>query len=442
VALSRERVPPQDTDAEQAVLGAMLIDPDAVPRSIELLRPDDFYRPAHRMVFEAMMDLFDRSSPVDVVTCSAALRQSGRLEAVGGAAYLAELQDAVATSANVAYHARIVADRSMLRALIEAGTDIARKGYEAEDGPAELLDQAEERIFGLSQRRNREAAHPLKAVLRRAFERLEVRYNNPDVLGVPSGFGALDHMTAGFQPADLVVIAARPSMGKTGFILNVARNAAMAGAPVAIFSLEMSSEQLALRLLCAEAGIDSQKIRQGRVENEEWPMLSAALGRLGDAPIFIDDSPSMSALDVRARSRRLKAEHGIGLILIDYLQLMSATSRSENRQQEISLISRSLKALARELEVPVIACSQLSRAVEARQDRRPLLSDLRESGAIEQDADVVAFLYRDDYYNPDSDQPGVMEVIVAKQRNGPTGLVRLHFRKETGKFYPLDNLHE
>jgi replicative DNA helicase len=440
LALTRERLPPQDQEAEQAVLGAMLIDPEAVPRAIELLRPEDFYRPAHRIVFQTMVDLFDRASPVDVVTTVAELRRTGKLEAVGGATYLAELQEAVPTSANVAYHARIVADRALMRALIEAGTDIARRGYEAEEEPATLLDQAEERIFRLSQRRAG-AAHPLKRVLQDAFQRLEERYRNPDVLGVPSGFRDLDQLTSGFQPSDLTVIAARPSMGKTMFCLNVARNAAMAGHPVAIFSLEMSREQLALRLLCAEAGIDSQKLRQGRVDNDEWPILSLALGRLGDAPIFIDDSPSLSALDIRARARRLKAEQDLGLVIVDYLQLMQGTGRSENRQQEISQISRSLKALARELDVPVIALSQLSRAVEARQDRRPLLSDLRESGAIEQDADVVAFIYRDDYYHPDSEQPGVVEVIVAKQRNGPTGLVRLHFRKETGKFYPLDSLH-
>lgn len=441
MAVRHERVPPQDTEAEQAVLGAMLIDPEAVPRAIELLRADDFYRPAHRLLFGAMVDLFDRSSAVDVVTTVSTLRQGGQLEAAGGAAYLAELQDAVPTSANIGYHARIVADRALLRALIEAGTDIVRQGYEAEEESAAILDRAEERIFSLSQERNSGATFPLKRVLQDAFQHLEDRYRNPDVLGVTSGFRDLDQMLSGFQPSDLTVIAARPSMGKTMFSLNLARNAALTGTAVAIFSLEMSREQLALRLLCAEAGIDSQKIRQGRVENDEWPVLSMALGRLGDAAIFIDDSPSLSALDIRARSRRLKAEHNLGLVVIDYLQLMSGGPRVENRQQEISQISRSLKALAREINVPVIALSQLSRAVEARQERRPLLSDLRESGAIEQDADVVAFIYRDDYYNAESEQPGVVEVIVAKQRNGPTGVVRLHFRKETGKFYPLDGVH-
>jgi len=441
MAVARERVPPQDQDAEQAVLGAMLIDPDAVSRAMELLRADDFYRPGHRAIFQAMIDLADHEQPVDVVTTAAALRQSGHLDAIGGAAYLAELQDVVATSANVAFHARIVADRALLRSLIEAGTDIARQGYEADGDPAEILDQAEERIFRLTHKRTG-AAMPLSSVLIEAFTRLEARYNNPDVLGVPSGFPDLDRLTAGFQPSDFTVIAARPSMGKTTFILNVARNAARSGVPVALFSLEMSREQLALRLLCAEAGIDSQKIRQGRVEQGDWAILSKALGDLGDAPIFIDDSPSLSALDIRARSRRLRAEHHLGLIMIDYMQLMQGNSRAENRQQEISQISRSLKALAREIEVPVIAVSQLSRAVEARQDRRPMLSDLRESGAIEQDADVVAFIYRDDYYNPESDQPGVVDVIVAKQRNGPTGVCRLHLRKETGRFYALDGLHE
>ncbi len=440
MAVARERVPPQDQDAEQAILGAMLIDPEAVPRAIEILRAEDFYRPAHRILFQAMVDLADHEQPVDVVTTAAALRQSGQIEGVGGAAYLAELQDVVATSANVAYHARIVAERALLRGLIEAGTDIVRQGYEAEGDPAEILDQAEERIFRLSHRRTASVL-PLSAVLMEAFTHLEARYNNPDVLGVPSGFPDLDRLTAGFQPSDLTVIAARPSMGKTTFILNVARHAARSGVAVALFSLEMSREQLALRLLCAEAGIDSQKIRQGRVEQGEWAILSKALGDLGDAPIYIDDSPSLSALDIRARARRLKAERHLGLVIIDYMQLMQGSARAENRQQEISQISRSLKSLAREIEVPVIALSQLSRAVEARQDRRPMLSDLRESGAIEQDADVVAFIYRDDYYNPDSDQPGVVDVIVAKQRNGPTGVCRLHLRKETGRFYALDSMH-
>lgn len=441
MAIARERVPPQDQDAEQAVLGAMLIDPDAVSRAMELLRADDFYRPGHRVLFQAMLDLADHEQPVDVVTAAAALHKAGQLEAVGGAAYLAELQDVVATSANVAYHAHIVADRALLRSLIEAGTDIVRQGYEAEGDPAEILDQAEERIFRLSHKRTHNAM-PLSTVLIEAFTHLEQRYNNPDVLGVPSGFADLDNLTAGFQPSDLTVIAARPSMGKTTFILNVARNAARTGVPVALFSLEMSREQLALRLLCAEAGIDSQKIRQGRVEQGEWAILSKALGDLGDTPIFIDDSPSLSALDIRARSRRLKAEQHLGLVIIDYMQLMQGSARAENRQQEISQISRSLKALAREIEVPVIALSQLSRAVESRQDRRPMLSDLRESGAIEQDADVVAFIYRDDYYNQESDQPGVVDIIVAKQRNGPTGVCRLHLRKETGRFYTLDTLHD
>lgn len=438
----RERPLPQQTEAEQAVLGAMLIDPQAVPVAIEILEAEDFYRPAHRLIFQRMVDLFEASQPVDLVTVTAALRSGQQLEAVGGAAYLAELQDAVPTGANVAYHAQIVADRALRRALIEAGTDIVRRGFEGEEESAALLDQAEERIFRLSQRRGRHAYLPLRRVLTETFQRIEELYKNPGVTGIPSGFPELDRLTSGFQNADLTVIAARPSMGKTMFCLNIARHAALeAHVPSVLFSLEMSREQLALRLLCAEANIDSQKIRRGEVGRDEWPILSAALGRLGDAPIFIDDSPALTALDIRARARRLKAEHNIGLIVIDYLQLMQGSTRAENRQQEISQISRSLKALARELNVPVIALSQLSRAVESRQDRRPMLSDLRESGAIEQDADVVGFIYRDDYYNPDSEEPGVVEVIVAKQRNGPTGTVRLHFRKETGRFYSLDQVH-
>lgn len=439
---ARERPLPQQTDAEQAVLGAMLIDPQAVPKVVEILESEDFYRPAHRVIYQSMIDLFENSQPVDLVTVTAALKGAQHLEAVGGAAYLAELQDAVPTAANVTYHAAIVSDRALRRSLIEAGTDIVRRGYEGEEESATLMDAAEERIFRLSQKRGRHAYVPLRRVLTETFQHIEDLYKNPGVTGIPSGFSEFDRLTSGFQNADLTVIAARPSMGKTMFCLNIARFAALeAHVPTVLFSLEMSREQLALRLLCSEANIDSQKIRRGEVGRDEWPVLSAALGRLGDAPIFIDDSPALTALDIRARSRRLRAEHDVGLVVIDYLQLMQGGTRSENRQQEISQISRSLKALARELNVPVIALSQLSRAVESRQDRRPMLSDLRESGAIEQDADVVGFIYRDDYYNAESEEPGVVEVIIAKQRNGPTGTIRLHFRKETGRFYSLDEAH-
>lgn len=439
---AKERPLPQQTDAEQAVLGAMLIDPQAVPKVVEILEAEDFYRPNHRVIYQQMADLFEASQPVDLVTVTAALKGAQRLDAVGGAAYLAELQDAVPTAANVTYHAAIVSDRALRRSLIEAGTDIVRRGYEGDEESATLMDAAEERIFRLSQKRGRHAYVPLRRVLTETFQHIEELYKHPGVTGIPSGFSEFDRLTSGFQNADLTVIAARPSMGKTAFCLNIARFAALeAHVPTVLFSLEMSREQLALRLLCSEANMDLQKIRRGEVDRDEWPVLSAALGRLGDAPIFIDDSPSLTALDIRARSRRLKAEHNVGLVIIDYLQLMQGGARSENRQQEISQISRSLKALAREVSVPVIALSQLSRAVESRQDRRPMLSDLRESGAIEQDADVVGFIYRDDYYNAESEEPGVVEVILSKQRNGPTGTVRLHFRKETGRFYSLDEAH-
>ncbi len=420
----------------------MLIDAAALPKVVEILETEDFYRPSHRLIFQHMIDLFERSEPVDLVTVTASLKTAQHLDAVGGAAYLAELQDAVPTAANVAYHAAIVSDRALRRSLIEAGTDIVRRGYEGEEDSATLMDAAEERIFRLSQKRGRHAYVPLRRVLTETFQHIEDLYKKPGVTGIPSGFSELDRLTSGFQNADLTVVAARPSMGKTMFCLNIARYAALAvQVPTVLFSLEMSREQLALRLLCSEANMDSQKIRRGEVDRDEWPVLSAALGRLGDAPIFIDDSPALTALDIRARARRLRAEHNVGLVVIDYLQLMQGGTRSENRQQEISQISRSLKALARELNVPVIALSQLSRAVESRQDRRPMLSDLRESGAIEQDADVVGFIYRDDYYNAESEEPGVVEVIIAKQRNGPTGVVRLHFRKETGRFYSLDEAH-
>jgi len=435
-----ERIPPQNLEAEQSVLGAMLIEKEAIPKVLELLRPDDFYREAHSLILQAIMRLFERSEAVDLVTVTEELRQQSHLEAAGGGAYLASLASAVPTAANVEYYARIVEEKGVLRKLITTATSIVASGYEGKDEVEYILDLAEQQIFGLAQRRSQKSYASIKTVLMETFERIEHLYNNKGgVTGVPTGFKDLDMLTSGLQPSELIVIAARPSMGKTVLSLNIARNVAVGGkVPVAIFSLEMSRDQLAQRLLCADAGVDGQRLRTGFLTESDWPKLSTALGRLSEAPIFIDDTPGASVIEIRAKSRRIKAEHGLGLIVIDYLQLMNSNRRSENRQQEISEISRSLKALARELNVPVVALSQLSRAVEQRQDRHPMLSDLRESGAIEQDADVVAFIYRDEYYNLESEKKGIAELIISKQRNGPTGNVELFFRKELSRFDNLD----
>ncbi len=441
-----ERVPPQSAEAEQSVLGAMLIEREAVPRVLEVLRDDDFYHDAHRAIFQSVVRLFERNEPSDLITVQEDLRQRGLLERVGGLAYLSGLTTVVPTAANVDHYARIVQEKSLLRALIAAGTQIASQGYETSQQASTLLDEAERLIFGLGERRNAHAYRRLHDLVLEAFDRLEEAFGRQGtVTGVPTGFADLDRITAGLQPSELIVLAARPSMGKTQLMLNMARNAAVShGIPVGIFSLEMSAEALALRLLAAESLVDSQLIRSGSLQDEDFKRIAQGLGRLGDAPIFIDDSGALTALDIRARARRLKAEQpALGMIMVDYLQLMEARGPYENRQQEISMISRSLKGLARELRIPVLAASQLSRAVEARQEKRPLLSDLRESGAIEQDADVVAFIYREQYYQPaeSSGGPDVAEIIVAKQRNGPTGTVKLLFHKAYGVFAPMDVLH-
>ncbi len=431
------RLPPQSIEAERSVLGSMLIEAEAIPRALTLLVPEDFYRDAHRAIYEAMLRLFDRSEPVDLVTLSAELGKAGRLESIGGAAYLTQLASGVPTAAHVERYAEMVRDRSLARQVIRAGTDIVARGFDPQTSAEELLDEAEQVIFHIAQNRSTRSYSPLKDVLIEAIGKVDAVYREGGgVTGVRTGFPELDDLTAGLQPADLIIIAARPSMGKTAFALNLARNAAMAGVPTAIFSLEMSREQLALRLVCSEGFINQNNLRTGRMSDTEWKNFAIAVDRLSAAQILIDDAAGLTALDLRARARRMKAEHHIGLIVIDYLQLMEARGRQENRQQEISAISRSLKALARELDVPVVALSQLSRAVESRQDKQPMLSDLRESGAIEQDADIVAFIYREDYYNPElpPEQLNVAQINIAKQRNGPTGRVQLHFHKEFGRF--------
>jgi len=435
-----DRIPPQSIEAETSTLGSMLIDRDAIAKVIDILEPEDFYKEAHRAVYEAICMLFEKGEPADLITVTEALREQGKLDKVGGAVFISSLANSVPTAANVEYYAKIVKDRAILRALVKAGTSIAASAYEASTDVEVALDEAEQAIFQIAQKKSIQSYTDIKRVLVEAFERIEYLYSNKGgVTGVASGFPDVDNITSGFQPSDLIIIAGRPGMGKTAFALNILENAARRdGVPCAIFSLEMSKEQLAQRMLCSVAGVDGQRLRTGFLRDDDWPKLSFALGKLSEAAIFVDDTPSISIMEIRAKARRIRAEHNLGLIVVDYLQLMVGRYRTENRQQEVTEISRSLKQLARELEVPVVALSQLSRAVEQRTEKIPSLADLRESGSLEQDADVVIFLYRDDYYNLDSDRKGIMDVIVAKQRNGPTGKVSLVFLKEFGRFESLE----
>lgn len=432
------KVPPHHLEAERSILGGILLDNEALPKVLEILLPGDFYREAHRMIFQGIVELFERSEPVDLVTLSHVLGSREQLEAVGGMDYLTLLVDQVPTAANVEYYARIVKEKAVLRNLIRKSSEILQECYEERPDLEEFLDEVEQGIFQVAEDRVRKSFFPIKEVIKSSFETIESLYERKSLItGVPSGFMDLDNLTAGFQPADLVVVAARPSMGKTAFCLDVARNAAVeAEVPVAVFSLEMSKEQVAMRLLCAEAKVDSSKLRRGFLKEADWPRLTTAAGVLSDSLIFVDDTPGLSVLEMRAKTRRLKAEKNIALVIVDYLQLMRGRQGLERREQEISEISRSLKALAKELDIPVIALSQLNRRVEERGDKKPQLADLRESGAIEQDADVILFIYRDELYNrsPDNPKKGMAEIIVGKQRNGPTGMITLAFLQPFATF--------
>jgi replicative DNA helicase len=429
--LASHKLPPQNVEAEQSILGGILIENEALHKVMEILTVDDFYRDAHQMIFNAMLDLLERGEPADVITLMNELRKLNQLDSIGGASYLASLSDSVPTAANIEYYAKIVKEKAILRKLIHTSTEIITKSYEDREDVEELLDEAEQSIFEISENRVKPSFYPIKRIVKDSFEIFQRLYEKKElVTGIPSGFKELDRMTAGFQPSDLIIVAGRPSMGKTAFCLNLAQYAAIENKiPIAIFSLEMSKEQLVIRMFCSEAHVEGNRLRTGFLNESDWPKLTIAAGNLSEAPIFIDDSPALSVLELRAKARRLKGEHGLGMLIIDYLQLMRGRMKVESRQQEISEISRSLKALAKELNIPVIAVSQLSRKTEERTGNRPQLSDLRESGAIEQDADLILFLYRDEVYNRSEDNPnkGKAEVIIGKQRNGPIGKVDLAF---------------
>ena len=433
-----ERLPPQSIEAEQAVLGALLIDPNAITRVVESLRPDSFYKQSHRFIYTTIVKLFNNNDPIDIVTVSEHLRTIDKLELVGGRAYINDLALSVITSANLEYYSKIITEKSVLRELIKAGSEIASLGYEDEH-VEKAVDSAEQIVFAISQRKNTTNLTAIGELVLDGYNLIEKRYNSRDELtGIPSGFYDLDNLTAGFQPSDLIIVAARPSMGKTAFCLNIAQEVGIKNKkPVAVFSLEMSKEQLVQRMLCSEAEIDSNRLRTGHMHTDDWAKLSKAMGEMGDCPIFIDDSPGATVTDIRAKCRRLCMEQKeLGLVIIDYLQLMEGSGPKKfDRVQEISQISRGLKNLARELKTPIIALSQLSRAVEARQNKKPMLSDLRESGSIEQDADIVMFIYREDYYDPENlDKKGKADIIIAKQRNGPVGSVELLFHGSIVKF--------
>lgn len=439
-----ERLPPQNLEAEQAVLGAILLAPEALVTAMEWVQAEDFYNPIHQMIYTAMIELGEDNQPIDLVTLTAKLHGKQQLENIGNVSYLTKLANAVPTAANVDYYARMIEEKSIIRRLIRIATEIVSEGYTGGEDVGELLSDAEQRILEISMRRSAGGFVAIKDVLMDVYERVETLNQQSDsTIGIPSGFPDLDKMTSGFQRNDLIIVAARPSVGKTAFALNIAQNVGVrAQETVAIFSLEMSAAQLVQRMVCAESNVDASKLRTGSLEDHDWEKLTMAIATLSEAEIYIDDTPGITVMDIRTKCRRLKKERGLSLILIDYLQLIHSRGKSmENRQQEVAEISRTLKQIARELEIPVIALSQLSRGVEQRQDKRPLMSDLRESGSLEQDADIVAFLYRDDYYNKDTEKKNIIEIIIAKQRNGPVGTVELVFLKNFNKFVNFERNH-
>lgn len=431
-----QNVPPHDDAAELAVLGAMFLDREAASLALEMLTGEDFYRPDHRQVFEAAEELYHSGVPIDMITVKNKLEEKQVFEQIGGLPFLANISTSVGSSANMRHYAAIVEEKSVLRRLIRTANNISQMSYEGKTDVNAIMDTAEKGIFDIMQNRHSDQFHHIRDIAVDSIEKIEDIYRSKGKLtGVPTGFVDFDQKTAGLQKSDLILLAARPSMGKTAFALNIIQNAAIrSNVPTAVFSLEMSREQLVNRMLCSEAMLDAQKLRTGELTDSDWADLIQAMGPLSQAPIYIDDTPGVTPMEVRSKCRRLKVEKGLGLIVIDYLQLMSGNSRNDSRQQEISEISRALKAIAREMEAPVIALSQLSRACEQRADHRPMLSDLRESGAIEQDADVVAFLYRDEYYFPDTEKKNQAELIIAKQRNGPTGTVDLTWMGQYTKF--------
>lgn len=435
---SLHKIPPQNIEAEQSILGGILLDNLAINNVLELLDVTDYYSEAHRKIFSALIDLAEKSEPCDLITLSNILRDRRQIEDVGGMAYLASLVDNVPSAANIEYYSKIVKEKAVLRKLIGASTEILNKSYASVSDVEQVLDEAEHSIFEISQNKIKPSFFPLKDLIKDSFKTIEQLFEKKSLItGVATGYNDLDKLTSGLQNSDLIIVAGRPSMGKTAFALNMAQNAAIGtDIPVAIFSLEMSKEQLSMRMLASEAKVDSQRLRKGFLGETDWPKLTTAAGKLSDAPIFIDDTPAISVLEMKAKTRRLKAEKGLGLIVLDYLQLMRGKDTSAPREQEISEISRSLKSLAKELNVPIVALSQLNRQVEARTDKRPQMADLRESGAIEQDADVILFIYRDEVYNKSEDNPekGFAEIIIGKQRNGPTGKVKLTFLKDYTRF--------
>ena len=437
--ISLDKLPPYHLEAEQSVIGACFRAEDALSKALEILDEKDFYKAAHQTVFKNMRISFEANEPIDILGLADRMRQNNELDSVGGINYLSQLEDFVPTATAVTHHAKIVREKKILRDLIYTATEIVTNSYSESNGVEEILDQAEKSIFEISEKRTRRSFFSLKEVVKENFRSIEKLVEQPGtVTGVPTGFVDLDNKTAGLQPSDLIILAARPSMGKTSLALDIARYASLhANVSTAMFSLEMSKDQLGMRMLCAEARVNSSKLRTGYLASSDWPRLSQAGERLSSAQLFIDDSPALSSLDVRARSRRLAAEHPLGLIIIDYLQLMQSRGKTESRQLEVSEISRGLKGLAKEINVPILALSQLSRAVESRTDKRPMLSDLRESGSIEQDADVVAFIYRDEVYNPETADAGIAEILIRKQRNGPIGDVRLKFENQYTRFYNL-----